>query len=95
MESTLKEQESTANAELKELRKLVITVPAHEPEEGKQPKGSTPPVRMVEIQIVFADGTARSIRTGTSMSPWPTDDLLDTVKGFIFQLQPNPDEEWR
>ena len=52
-----------------------------------------PPVtrelRAVKVRVLFSDSTWSDLTTHTSMNPWPSDDLLDTVKKFVAGLERN------
>jgi hypothetical protein len=65
----------------KEIRSLSLVVP--EPE----PNRLTTEVRIVTMEVVFSDGTRTNLKAGSSMNPWPSDDLLNAIKGYIAALE--------
>ena len=64
----------------REVRFLQIEVPDSD---GGPKKANA---RVVTITVAFSDRTWTQIKTSTSMRPWPTSDLLDTVKEFVADL---------
>lgn len=65
----------------KELRVLQVQIP--EPESN----GNRVGIRQVSIIAVFSDGTWSQIKAHSSLNPWPSEDLLNTVKGFVAELE--------
>lgn len=65
----------------REIRELRIVIPPR-----TRPEGSME-VRLVTIDVIFADGTGTQLRTGTSIEHWPSGDVLDTVKAFVAELE--------
>jgi hypothetical protein len=64
----------------KEIRKLLIDVP-----EPSEPGGRE--IREVHVSVIFSDGSWSNVKTHTSMNPWDSGDLLNTVKGFVRALE--------
>ncbi len=68
-------------SESKEMRFLQVEVP--EPTSGTR----TTEVRAVKVRVLFSDGSWTDLTTHTSMKPWPSGDLLETVKNFVAELE--------
>jgi hypothetical protein len=67
-----------------EIRQLLIEV--------EPPSATGRGVGEVMVTVHFSDGTFKRVKTLTTIKNWPSEDLLNTVKVFVRDLESGPGE---